>query len=73
MHHRYWPRIILSTALFLPLLLLLVALLLSGCADASYWYAKTFYGIDCRPEKLQNGYCVPANKGGNDAQKTAQP
>ena len=54
-------------------LLLLCSLCLSGCADASSWYAKTFYGIDCRPEKLRNGSCVPANQGGHDVQKTAQP
>jgi len=47
---------------------LVLSLLLSGCGDAAHWYTRTFYGIDCRPEKLNNGYCVPANKGTADVQ-----
>jgi hypothetical protein len=51
---------------------LVLGLLLAGCADLAYWNAKTFYGIDCRPEKLQNGQCVPVKKGGSNV-TTAQP
>ena len=58
-------------ALFVQALLGL-ALSLSGCSDLAYWNAKTFYGIDCRPEKLQNGHCVPVKQGGTNVQ-AAQP
>jgi hypothetical protein len=51
---------------------LALGLLLTGCADLAYWHAKTFYGIDCRPEKLQNGHCVPVKQGGSNV-TTAQP
>jgi hypothetical protein len=56
-------------------LVLLVSLILGSCADASYWYARTFYGIDCRPESLTNGQCVPVKKGDPNAHdgKTAHP
>jgi len=57
---------------FSVLALLHLGFALGGCADLAYWNAKTFYGIDCRPEKLQNGHCVPAKKGGTDVQ-AAQP
>jgi hypothetical protein len=53
----------------LSLALLLACL--SGCSDAAYWQLRTFYGIDCRPEKLTNGQCTPVKKGDNV--KTAQP
>ena len=36
-------------------LTLALGLLLTGCIDLAYWNAKAFYGIDCRPEKLQHG------------------
>jgi hypothetical protein len=51
---------------------LALGLLLSGCMDVAQWQLRTFYGIDCRQEKLVNGQCVPVKKGGNDV-KTAQP
>jgi hypothetical protein len=51
---------------------LALGLLLTGCADLAYWNAKTFYGIDCRPEKLQHGHCVPVKKGDSNV-TTAQP
>ena len=49
-------------------------LALSGCMDAAQWQLRTFYGLDCRTEKLVDGKCVPtkAPKGGSDVQ-TAQP
>lgn len=47
-------------------------LMLSGCGDAAHWYSRTFYDTDCRPEKLQNGYCVSTKKGNTNAQ-TARP
>jgi hypothetical protein len=40
-------------------LLLLLALILGGCAELSY-KAGELYGWNCRPEALQNGRCVPA-------------
>jgi hypothetical protein len=56
----------------LCILTLVVGLFLSGCGDIAHWNTRTFYGIDCRPEKRQNGNCVPVKKGGNDV-TTAQP
>jgi hypothetical protein len=41
--------------------LLIVVLLmvgLSGCADATYGVLKNVYGWDCRPEALQGGRCA---------------
>ena len=58
------------------ILLLVCSLLLRSCMDVAQWQLRTFYGLDCRPEKLQNGNCVPthpAPKGDNNVQKTAQP
>src|SRR2546428_13645085 len=52
--------------------LLLSALLVSGCADVAYWQLREFYGLDCRPEALHNGNCVPVKKGASNAQ-TAHP
>ena len=52
--------------------LLLSALLVSGCADVAYWQPREFYGLDCRPEALHNGNCVPVKKGASNAQ-TAHP
>jgi len=46
-------------ARFLTTLLVLGGLLVSGCADIAYWQVRTFYGLDCRPEHLNNGQCVP--------------
>ena len=56
----------------LGILTLVLSLVLSGCMDVAQWQLRTFYGIDCRQEKLVNGQCVPVKKGGNDVQ-TAQP
>jgi hypothetical protein len=53
--------------LFLVTLLVLGSLLLSGCMDVAQWQLRTFYGIDCRPEKLQHGQCVPVKKGSPDS------
>jgi len=52
--------------------LVVLAGCLSGCMDVAQWQLRTFYGIDCRQEKLVNGQCVPVKKGGSDV-KTAQP
>jgi hypothetical protein len=52
----------------LGIAMLVLSLCLSSCADLAYWHAKTFYGIDCRPEVLQNGQCVPVKKGTADTQ-----
>ena len=52
----------------LATLLVLGSLLFSGCMDAAQWQLRTFYGLDCRPEKLQNGQCVPVKKGEGNAQ-----
>jgi hypothetical protein len=60
MHHVLWT------------LTLVLSLLFSGCMDVAQWQARTFYGIDCREEKLVNGRCVPVKKGQTNAQ-TPQP
>jgi hypothetical protein len=52
----------------LSTLLLLSCLALVGCAEPSYWYQRTFWGIDCRPDHLVNGYCTPTKKGSPNAQ-----
>ena len=62
----------------LATLLVLGSLLFSGCMDSAQWQLRTFYGLDCRPEKLQDGTCVPIQKGGADAKggthvSTARP
>ena len=49
-----------------------VSLLLSGCMDVAQWQLRTFYGVDCRPEKLVDGKCAPVKKGAPDVQ-TAHP
>jgi hypothetical protein len=54
------------------LCLVILTLSLSGCMDVAQWQLRTFYGLDCRPEKLQDGKCVPVKKGGSDVH-TAQP
>ena len=52
---------------------LALGLLLSGCMDIAQWQLRTFYGMDCRPEKLTpDGKCVPVKKGGSDVH-TAHP
>ena len=56
----------------LGILMLLASLCLSGCMDVAQWQARTFYGIDCREEKLVNGRCVPVKTGETNAQ-TPQP
>ena len=43
--------------------ILVLTLFLSGCSDLAYWNQRTFSGIECRPEKLHNGQCVPVKKG----------
>jgi hypothetical protein len=54
---------------FYLLSVLLLGGMLSGCGDIAHWQTRTFYGIDCRPEKLHNGSCVPTTpKGAADAQ-----
>ena len=59
--------------MFLATLLVLGGLLLNGCMDIAQWQLRTFYGLDCRPEKLTpDGRCVPVKKGGSDVQ-TAHP
>jgi len=58
--------------MFLATLLVLGGLLLHGCMDIAQWQLRTFYGLDCRPEKLQDGTCVPVQKGSTDVH-TAQP
>jgi hypothetical protein len=60
MHHVLWT------------LTLALSLLCSGCKDVAQWQARTFYGIDCREEKLVNGRCVPVKQGEANAQ-TPQP
>jgi hypothetical protein len=51
-----------------------LALLLSGCMDIAQWQVRTFYGLDCRPEKLTpDGRCTPVKKGGTDAQAVHTP
>jgi hypothetical protein len=53
----------------LSILLLLSCLALAGCADPAYWYQRTVWGIDCRPDHVQpNGQCTPVKKGSPDAQ-----
>ena len=55
------------------IMLLMCGLLVSGCMDIAQWQLRTFYGVDCRPEKLlPNGQCAPVKKGGTDV-RTAQP
>ena len=49
-----------------------LGLLLNGCMDVAQWQLRTFYGLDCRTEKLVDGKCVPVKKGGSDVQ-TARP
>ena len=53
---------------FLATLLVLGGLLLSGCMDVAQGQLRTFYGLDCRPEKLQHDQCVPVKKGDSHAQ-----
>jgi hypothetical protein len=40
------------------LLCLFALLTLTSCADVSHLHSKYLFGLDCRPEKLQNGQCV---------------
>jgi hypothetical protein len=57
---------------FACLIMLLCGLLMSSCMDVAQWQLRTFYGLDCRTEKLVDGKCVPVKKGGSDV-RTAQP
>ena len=43
------------------LVALLLALALSGCAEYSYRLTE-LYGMNCRPEALQQGQCVTAKR-----------
>lgn len=56
-------RWLVAVVVGLGLACLLVGL--SGCADASYWWARTSMGLDCRPEviKQHQGHCVAVAKG----------
>jgi hypothetical protein len=56
------------------MLLLTCGLALTACMDVAQWQLRTFYGLDCRQEKLVDGKCVPvkAPKGASDVH-TAQP
>jgi hypothetical protein len=45
-----------------------LGLLLSGCMDVAQWQLRTFYGLDCRTEKLLDGKCVPVKKDAPNAQ-----
>jgi hypothetical protein len=56
----------------LGIVMLALSLCLSGCMDVAQWQLRTFYGLDCRTEKLVDGTCVPVKQGGNDVH-TAQP
>jgi hypothetical protein len=56
----------------LILALLGLAAILNGCMDVAQWQLRTFYGLDCRTEKLVDGKCVPVKQGGSDVH-TAQP
>jgi hypothetical protein len=68
---RVYRREILVSSL-LVFVLLGLASVLSGCMDVAQWQLRTFYGLDCRTEKLVDGKCVPVQKEGTDV-KTAQP
>lgn len=65
-----WRDFVLYGVLSSALLGLWLAL--TGCYDVATWQARTFYGLDCRSEKLHNGQCVPVKKGDPHA-TTAQP
>ena len=52
----------------LLILTLALGLLLSGCYDIATWQARTFYGLECRSDKLVNGQCVPVKKGDPNVQ-----
>ncbi len=51
----------------LATLLVLGSLLCSGGMDSAQWQLHTFYGLDCRPEKLHDGKWVPVKQGSADA------
>jgi hypothetical protein len=55
-------------------LILVLGLLLSGCAGVTDWYIRTLYGADCRPEVVEahGGKCVYIKKGDPNVQ-TAHP
>jgi hypothetical protein len=57
---------------YLCIITVVLSLILSGCYDIATWQARTFYGLECRSEKLVNGQCVPVKKGDPHAQ-TAHP
>jgi hypothetical protein len=42
------------------LILGLMLLAVTSCAETAYLEQRLLWGIDCRPEKLVNGHCVAA-------------
>jgi hypothetical protein len=45
------------------ILLLVLVLVLSGCTEYGY-RLNELYGLNCRPEALQNGRCVATTQAG---------
>ena len=60
--------------MFHVLILVLLSLALSGCAEFSAWGGRTFYNADCRPETTvkHNGLCAPLPPKGNANAQTTQ-
>jgi hypothetical protein len=54
------------------IIMLMLSLCCTGCMDVAQWQLRTFYGLDCRQEKLVDGKCVPVKKGDPNVQ-AAQP
>lgn len=65
-----WQTAVLGV--LIGLALIGACLAVSSCYDIANWQTKTFYGLDCSRDKLQNGHCVPVKQGGADVQ-AAQP
>jgi len=53
---------------FLYVVLLTVSLFLSGCMEYGY-KLNELYGLNCRPEALQDGKCVATNAATKEAKK----
>jgi hypothetical protein len=49
-------------AALIGLWLVCTLVVLSGCADSAYWWQRTAFGIDCRPDMLTSGQCTPVRK-----------